>query len=187
VLTGISDEARGIEAVKEGAQDYLIKGQIKSILLARSINYAVERNKIELRLQESEEKFRVLIENAKDGIFLLSSLGEIVSLNASFARIHGYTVEEMQKMELKDLDTPQSAQLAPARLQRLFAGESMTFEVEHYCKNGQTIPLEVSANLVIIGDKKFILGFHRDITERKSTEENCAKAKKNIVASLMNQ
>ena len=47
----------------------------------------------------------------------------------------------------------------------------MTFEVEHYCKNGDKIPLEVSVNLVVIGDEKYILGFHRDITERIKAEE----------------
>jgi signal transduction histidine kinase len=45
VLTGLRDDATSIEALKEGAQDYLVKGQINDILLARTINYAVERKK----------------------------------------------------------------------------------------------------------------------------------------------
>ena len=54
VLTGLEDDATSIEAVKEGAQDYLVKGQINDILLARSINYAVERKKVEVELAKSE-------------------------------------------------------------------------------------------------------------------------------------
>lgn len=54
VLTGLKDDATSIEAVKEGAQDYLVKGQINDILLARSINYAVERKKVEMKLAKSE-------------------------------------------------------------------------------------------------------------------------------------
>jgi diguanylate cyclase (GGDEF)-like protein len=47
VLTGLEDEATGMRAIKEGAQDYLIKGQIDKNLLARSINYAIERKRAE--------------------------------------------------------------------------------------------------------------------------------------------
>src|SRR4051794_30054678 len=48
VLTGLSDTARGLEAVAAGAQDYLVKGRVDGELLARSIRYAVERRRAEL-------------------------------------------------------------------------------------------------------------------------------------------
>lgn len=48
VLTGLSDTARGLEAVAAGAQDYLVKGRVDGELLARSIRYAVERQRAEL-------------------------------------------------------------------------------------------------------------------------------------------
>jgi PAS domain S-box-containing protein len=130
-----------------------------------------ESKKAENALRESEEKFRALFENAKDGIWLISPNFDIVALNTSFAMMHGWTVEEMLKMNLLNLDTPESAALAPARMQRMFAGERMSFEVEHVCKNGQTIPLEVSANMVVIDNEKYILAFHRNIAERKKSEE----------------
>lgn len=129
-----------------------------------------ERKQSEEKIRESEEKFRALFESAKDGIFQISHQGDIVAINESFAQMHGYTLEELMKMNLKELDAPETAQLAPLRMKKLLAGESMTFEVEHFCKNGQKIPIEVSANLVNIGDKRYVLGFHRDITERKKTE-----------------
>jgi signal transduction histidine kinase/ActR/RegA family two-component response regulator len=81
--------------------------------------------------------------------------------------MHGFTVDEMMKMNLKDLDTPETSRLSPTRIQKILAGESMTFEVEHFRKSGQTIPIEVSASLVTIGGSKHLLGFHRDITDRK--------------------
>ena len=130
-----------------------------------------ERKQAEEALRESEEKFRALFEKAEDGILLLSSQGEVVAVNASFASLHGYSVEEVLKLNLKDLDLPESAQRTPERLQRVLAGQPMVFEVEHYCKNGQTIPLEVSANRVAFGGEQFILAFHRDITDRKQAEK----------------
>jgi putative nucleotidyltransferase with HDIG domain len=60
VLTGLSDEKVGIEAVRLGAQDYWIKGQLQKINLARTIRYAIERKQVEEKLRESEEKNRTL-------------------------------------------------------------------------------------------------------------------------------
>ena len=50
VLTGRTDEVLAVQAVHEGAQDYLIKGQVDARLLARSINYAIERKRAEVEL-----------------------------------------------------------------------------------------------------------------------------------------
>jgi PAS domain S-box-containing protein len=130
-----------------------------------------EQKLVEEAVRSNEEKFRLLFENAKDGIFILSDHGTLIALNSSFAAMHGYTVEEMHSMHLGDLDTRETAKLAPERIQRLLAGESLTFEVEHYCKDRRTIPLEVSASLVRINNEKCILGFHRDISERKMAEK----------------
>lgn len=52
VLTGLADENTGMKAVSEGAQDYLAKGTITSLLLARSIKYAMERKRLERELRE---------------------------------------------------------------------------------------------------------------------------------------
>lgn len=143
----------------------------------------LERRQAEDALIVSRKMFSALFDSAKDGILQLSAGGDVVALNASFARMHGYTVDEMLKMNLKDLDIPESAQLAPARFQRMLAGEPLMFEVGHYCKNGQTVPLEVSANTVTISGEKYILGFHRDITERKRADEKLKKSERRLLES----
>src|SRR6185295_7671358 len=60
LLTGQGDEMVDIEAMKEGAADYLIKSQLTSDLLARSIRYAMERAKASQSLRESEERYQRL-------------------------------------------------------------------------------------------------------------------------------
>ncbi len=130
-----------------------------------------ERKEGEEALKASEERYRAQFDRASEGIFTLSSEGVLLEVNEAMARMHGYTVEEMLHLNVKDLDTPGTSELAPDRMRRLLAGEALTIEVEHRHKDGHAFPLEVSASLVITGGKQTILCFHRDITERKQAEE----------------
>jgi DNA-binding response OmpR family regulator len=57
VLTGLSDESVGIEALKAGAQDYLVKGDLDGRMLKRSMHYALERKKLEIVLRQTLEMF----------------------------------------------------------------------------------------------------------------------------------
>jgi PAS domain S-box-containing protein len=66
VLSGSDDEDLAITAVREGAQDYLVKGRIDSHSLVRSITYAIERHRVEQRLQESEKHYKFLLESITD-------------------------------------------------------------------------------------------------------------------------
>jgi len=127
--------------------------------------------KREQALRARDERFQALFDRASDGIAILSPRGRLIAVNASFARMHGYTTEEMLRMNLEDLDTPESHRLVPDRMRRILAGESLTFEVEHYHKDGHTVPLEVSSSLIPAEDEPVIQAFHRDITGRKLAEK----------------
>src|SRR5579884_1971181 len=77
VLTGMDDEDLAVRAVREGAQDYLVKGQTDGGLLIRALRYARERKHAVEALQRREEHFRSLIENALDLISIVSEDGII--------------------------------------------------------------------------------------------------------------
>jgi PAS domain S-box-containing protein/putative nucleotidyltransferase with HDIG domain len=130
-----------------------------------------DRKRAEQALSESEELFRALFESATDGVWLVATDGAIVAVNAAMARTHGYSVEEMQSMNIGSIDAPESALLAPARLKRLMAGEPLSFESEHLHKDGHIIPFDVSASIVTVGNVKYVVGFDRDITERRQAEQ----------------
>ncbi len=136
-----------------------------------------DRKQAEEKLRESEERYRTLFQQASDGIFYLSTDGEVLAVNESFARMHGYTVEEMKGFKLEDLDTPQSTIFTRERFPRVLNGEVLQFEVEHFHKNGHVFPLSVSTGMISVGGKKIIQAFHRDITERKQAEQELRQAK----------
>src|SRR5919112_4639540 len=90
VLTGLDDEKLAIKAVREGAQDYLVKGQVTGQLLVRAMRYATERKRAVEALQRSEEYFRSLIENALDIITVVDVDGHVRYGSPSFERVLGY-------------------------------------------------------------------------------------------------
>ena len=65
VMTGLDDELVATKAVKRGAQDYLIKGQVDQGLLARSLMYAIERQQAQEDLRRSEEKLRQMVDKLR--------------------------------------------------------------------------------------------------------------------------
>ncbi|MBN3889191.1 MAG: response regulator [Nostoc sp. JL31] len=64
VLTGTNDETLATSAMQQGAQDYLVKGQVTGDLLVRSMRYAIERQRADNALRQSEERFRVALKNS---------------------------------------------------------------------------------------------------------------------------
>jgi len=79
VFTSIDDEDTGIEALKEGAQDYLIKGQIRKELLVRAIHYAIERQKLKNKMELMKEEFlAIMAHDLKSPLSTIKSYAEIL-------------------------------------------------------------------------------------------------------------
>lgn len=64
VLTGRSDDTRGVEAIRQGAQDYLIKGHVDADTIERSVRYAIERKRSERELKRYQEQLQDLVDEA---------------------------------------------------------------------------------------------------------------------------
>ena len=100
VLSGMEDEETAVSSVRKGAQDYLAKGNVGGGLVARAVEYAVERGRLtaELlasteRLGESESRFRTIIEHNVDGIIITGLDNQVLYANPSACRMFGSTPE----------------------------------------------------------------------------------------------
>jgi diguanylate cyclase (GGDEF)-like protein len=86
VLTGLSDDAFGMEAVKKGAQDYLVKGEIDARILNRALHYAIERHKLEAELKRvNEQLFRQATTDVLTGVYNRLKFNEV--LGAEIKRV----------------------------------------------------------------------------------------------------
>lgn len=163
---------------------YLI-GIVAMIFVALGIAVVERRRTLdEKKLGESERRYRLLFERARDSILLLEAEGEnqgkIISANSAAAEMHGYTLEEMLTKKISDLDSLRSAKSVPERFQRILDGEQIRGEAMHVRKDGTVFPIEINAGLVDSGTKKYILAIDRDITDRKKAELALQKITKKL-------
>lgn len=174
VLTGLADEMIATRAVQQGAQDYLVKGQVNQALLVRSIRYAIARQWADNELRESEERYRGLLEISPDAIALTGLDNKIITCNQQAAALHGReTVGEMFRKDILKLIAPEDRERARANMAKtLESGRLRNVEYTMLKEDGSTFPAELSTSLVVDAQGKptFLVHVVRDITERKQGE-----------------
>jgi PAS domain S-box-containing protein len=121
---------------------------------------------------ENEERFRNLIEQATDALFLADMDGKIIEVNERSCNELGYTREELLSMNVNDLDPNFIKDNHKKTIwSSLVPGAPHTVITKHRCKDGKVIPVEVNIGLTFIGGKKCILGSSRNISERVKSEQ----------------
>ena len=181
VLTGTDDQEMAVTAVREGAQDFLVKGQFNGNLLSRAAQYAVERKRAEDVLRDSEVKFRTLFENANDAIFLM--LGDkFIDCNDRAMEMFGcQSRDQLVGHSPAEFSPPlqpharDSRELAGKMISEAFSGQRKIFEWVHKKLDGTLFAAEVSLKAVQLGDKEILQAIVRDVTERKQAGEALEK------------
>jgi len=124
----------------------------------------------EQRHIESENRYRMIFENANDGIIIHDAKGKIIDVNQNMFERLGYSKEEMLNMSLGDLVTPEYSKKIRKRVKKLEEEGVAIFVSEDRRKDGRVMPVEVSARIIVYDGQKVILSVVRDITERKMVE-----------------
>lgn len=130
-----------------------------------------ERKQAEQSLLESETKYASLVEQARDGVFIVQD--EVIRFaNQALAEIHGYTVQELIGMPVSKLVMPEYRDLFVERQNRRKDGETVSalYEVKALCKDGSVKDVEASAEDIQYEGRPAVMGIARDITQRKRME-----------------
>jgi PAS domain S-box-containing protein len=125
-----------------------------------------QAKKAERLIQESEKKYRTLVEQATDGIFIVNFKGEFKIVNPAGCKLSQYTEEELLKMRVHDFVDANELKAMPFKMEEIAAGKTVASERRLKRKDGKFIDVEITAK--IIAPDRF-LAFVRDITERKQT------------------
>jgi len=140
-----------------------------------------QRKMVEEVLLESEGKYRGLFENANDSIFISDpDSRQFLNVNENAAKRLGYTKQELLRMKIDDLYSPEDKEIVAPNIKKLIEGQSMVFDTFHRRKDGSRVPIEISGRIIEYGDQRVIQSFVRDITERKRAEQAVRKSEENI-------
>jgi PAS domain S-box-containing protein len=177
ILTGFSDEELAINSVGEGAQDYLVKGQIDSPLLSRSIKYAIERKSIERKLRKSEEKYRLMVEKIQSGVFLINSQNKLKYVNEAMAKMLGYRVPEMIDRDIFNFTGPSEKYKLKDHLKKLKKRPGQTYELEFITRKGSKVCFLIATSALYKGsDYLGAISIMTDISARKGMEKSLMDA-----------
>ena len=169
VLSGLDDENLALQAVRRGAQDYLVKGRIEGRGLARVIRHAIERQRTEARLG-------AIVHSALDAHVMMDAAGTITGWNPQAEQVFGWPAAEVLGRPLAEIIIP------PAMRERHWAGLkkflatgdgpilNQRVELTAVRKSGHEFPVELTVTPIRVDDEWSFSAFLRDITDRRHAE-----------------
>ena len=153
----------------------------KQSLVQGTIHDITDQKKIEKEIMESEEKFRLLFQNANDAIYLygVSDSGlpsNFVEVNDVASKMLGYTREEFSSLNLENIASPDTLKRLSDIMEEIIEKERLTFDAVHISKEGKEIPVEISSQIFNLDGRKMMLSIVRDISERMHAIEELRKS-----------
>jgi|APCry1669188910_1035180.scaffolds.fasta_scaffold00131_9 PAS domain S-box-containing protein len=178
-VSGVMGESTAVKAMKMGASDYVMKGNLKRLVPAveRELrDYAIrsKEKQAEKALVESNRRWKELFENIRDGWVATELDGRFTECNKAFELMLGYSLSELQNLTYERI-TPEKWHGAEQEIVRnkiLRHGYSGVYEKEYIRSDGTVFPVELSSYLRK-DEKGSPIGFWaiaRDITQRKKME-----------------
>ena len=177
VLTSLEDDILAVRAVGEGAQDYLVKRDVDTRLLVRSIRYAVERHRAEEALRRSEARYALAVEGANDGLWDWDVAGSSVYLSPRWHGMLGCDDGEVDGSFEGWLRWvhPEDREALRAALDAHFKGDGCHFELEHRMLHRSGGVRWVRTRGAVVreqdGAVSRMAGSMTDVTDRKRAEE----------------
>lgn len=182
LLTGKGDTKIAVEALRLGAVDYLIKNELDSEKLERTIRYALERTSVLKALRHSERRYRRVFEESNDFLFISDLEGVITDFNTSACTLTGYLPKQLKgKNILEMVDDPLFGLVWNGIQDRAI----QDFEVRLVTTDGEKKYCVFSASMEMDEDNPYVQGRLHDITARKQSERERLFSEKLAVTSRL--
>jgi PAS domain S-box-containing protein len=180
ILTGMSDTNVALEAIKEGAQDYLVKGELTEGLLAKAIQYSMERKRTLEHLRVSNERFNLVVKATNDAIWDRDILtGRIFMVGDTYKQLFGYDFVNAYIPEdfWESLIHPEDRRRVLEKLATITRGGAVSNWDDEYRlrkSNGEYAYVHDRGYIIYSADKRPVrmIGSLQDITARKRSEES---------------
>lgn len=189
LITGFASVNSAVEALKLGAEDYILKPfesqekLIGAVWRAQNRYQLQQQNRqLQEQLRESEETFRALFNNTGDAVFLhgLSAAGEpepCTEVNLVACRRLDQLREDLVGRTLMDLAPPEARPgIVRAMQDLLHGGNNTIFDTVLLTSRGARVPVEIGAHRFALRGRNVVLSIARDITERLEMERRIAEA-----------
>ena len=177
IFTGKGREEIAIQALNLGATHYVIKGgdpKSQYAELIHIVRSSVEHNREKKALSEYEERYRIVFENANDGILMVNRSDRSVhSANAKLCEMIGYTHDEMIGLTVRDLHPKEELERVLDAFEKQGRGEIKIAErIPVLRKDGSIFYADISAAAISWEGKDYLLGVFRDVTIRLEQEDS---------------
>lgn len=157
------------ELLSLNISDYIIKGEMNSWLVYKSIVHAIEKNKILLTLKESRKRYTDLFQLSPMPMWIYNvETLKFRTVNNAAIRKYGYSKEEFEEMTLKDIRPAGDVQKLDEAIEFLRSHDKLFSSglYRHQKKDGEIIYVELVSNIIYISHEKHVLVAANDITER---------------------
>ncbi len=173
VLTGLEDQTLALQAVREGAQDYLFKGHLDGKMLTRVIRYAIERTRAAEALRQSEEFFRLISENVTDLIAVLDREGRRLYNSPSYKSLLGNPDTLTGSDSFLEIHPEDREQVKLLFQETVETGVGHRSQYRMVLKDGSVRHIESQGNAIkdATGRPVKVVVVSRDITEQKEAVE----------------
>jgi PAS domain S-box-containing protein len=136
-----------------------------------------ERKEAEENLRQSEDSYRSIFQGSADGIMIADEENQMILFaNSAQCQMFGYTEEQLKTMNISEIHPEDTFQYTLAEFGRQARGEKTLAEnIQCLKKNGEIFYSDINSSIISINGRKHVLGFFRDVTDRRKAEKRFLK------------
>lgn len=182
VLTGFADKIFGVKTLSLGISDYLLKDELNGPQLAKSIYYSIERKSIDIKLNDSERKYKALFDSSPLPMWVLDRHTlDFLNVNDAAIELYGFSEEEFLSMNIRDLWTDDMRDEIESAWSNNYH-DKFGLKVKHFKKDGDVIYLEITSNPIEFDGKEARVTQAKNITAQMAAEKALISSEKRFKA-----